>query len=154
MTGNLVEEAVCLVKLSSGSLDGLKQIVGFGSGGFTKFHGYHTFHNLFHSILFQSVIIYTVEKGDIMFGLQASVLLTYAGAVLLLFLLGKIFLWPLKLILKLVMSSVIGGVILLAVNLVAGTVGLVLIPLNLITALAVGILGIPGVILLLILFLI
>ena len=35
-----------------------------------------------------------------MFGLQASVLLTYAGAVLLLFLLGKIFLWPLKLILK------------------------------------------------------
>ena len=89
-----------------------------------------------------------------MFGLQASVLLTYAGAVLLLFLLGKIFLWPLKLILKLVVSSVIGGVILLAVNLVAGAVGLVLIPLNLITALVVGILGIPGVILLLVLFLI
>ena len=89
-----------------------------------------------------------------MFGLQASVLLTYAGAVLLLFLLGKIFLWPLKLILKLVVSSVIGGVILLAVNLVAGAVGLVLIPLNLITALVVGILGIPGVILLLVLLLI
>ena len=89
-----------------------------------------------------------------MFGLQASVLLTYAGAVLLLFLLGKIFLWPLKLILKLVVSSVIGGVILLAVNLVAGAVGLVLIPLNLITALVVGVLGIPGVILLLVLFLI
>ena len=89
-----------------------------------------------------------------MFGLQASVLLTYAGAVLLLFLLGKIFLWPLQLILKLVVSSVIGGVILLAVNLVAGAIGLVLIPLNLITALVVGVLGIPGVILLLVLFLI
>ncbi len=89
-----------------------------------------------------------------MFGLQASVLLTYAGAVLLLFLLGKIFLWPLKLILKLVVSSVIGGVILLAVNLAAGAIGLVLIPLNLITALVVGVLGIPGVILLLVLFLI
>lgn len=89
-----------------------------------------------------------------MFGLQASVLLTYAGAVLLLFLLGKIFLWPLKLILKLVVSSVIGGVILLAVNLAAGAIGLVLIPLNLITALVVGILGIPGVILLLVLLLI
>ena len=88
-----------------------------------------------------------------MFGLQASVLLTYAGAVLLLFLLGKIFLWPLKLILKLVVSSVIGGVILLAVNLAAGAIGLVLIPLNLITALVVGVLGIPGVILLLLLFL-
>ena len=89
-----------------------------------------------------------------MFGLQASVLLTYAGAVLLLFLLGKIFLWPLKLILKLVVSSVIGGVILLAVNLAAGAIGLVLIPLNLITALGGGILGIPGVILLLVLLLI
>lgn len=89
-----------------------------------------------------------------MFGLQASVLLTYAGAVLLLFLLGKIFLWPLKLILKLVVSSIVGGVVLLAVNLLAGLAGLVLIPLNLITALVVGILGIPGVILLLVLFLI
>lgn len=89
-----------------------------------------------------------------MFGLQASVLLTYAGAVLLLFLLGKIFLWPLKLILKLVVSSIVGGAVLLAVNLLAGLAGLVLIPLNLITALVVGILGIPGVILLLVLFLI
>lgn len=89
-----------------------------------------------------------------MFGLQASVLLTYAGAVLLLFLLGKIFLWPLKLILKLVVSSIVGGAVLLAVNLLAGLAGLVLIPLNLITALVVGVLGIPGVILLLVLFLI
>ena len=89
-----------------------------------------------------------------MFGLQASVLLTYAGAVLLLFLLGKIFLWPLKLILKLVVSSIVGGAVLLAVNLLAGAIGLVLIPLNLITALVVGVLGIPGVILLLVLFLI
>lgn len=89
-----------------------------------------------------------------MFGLQASVLLTYAGAILLLFLLGKIFLWPLKLILKLVVSSIIGGLVLLAVNLVASLIGLVLIPLNLITALVVGILGVPGVVLLLVLFLI
>ena len=89
-----------------------------------------------------------------MFGLQASVLLTYAGAVLLLFLLGKIFLWPLKLILKLVVSSIVGGAVLLAVNLLAGLAGLVLIPLSLITALVVGVLGIPGVILLLVLFLI
>ena len=89
-----------------------------------------------------------------MIGLQASVLLTYAGAVLLLFLLGKIFLWPLKLILKLVVSSIVGGAVLLAVNLLAGLAGLVLIPLNLITALVVGVLGIPGVILLLVLFLI
>jgi inhibitor of the pro-sigma K processing machinery len=89
-----------------------------------------------------------------MFGLQASVLLTYAGAILLIFLLGKIFLWPIKLILKLVVSSIIGGVLILVINLVAGLLGLLLIPLNLLTALIVGVLGIPGVILLLILFLI
>ena len=89
-----------------------------------------------------------------MFGLQASVLLTYAGAIFLLFLLGKIFLWPIKMILKLAVSSIIGGVLILLLNLAAGLFGLVLIPLNLITALVAGVLGVPGVILLLILFLI
>ena len=89
-----------------------------------------------------------------MFGLQASVLLTYAGAILLLFLLGKIFLWPIKFVFKLAVSSIIGGFLILLLNLAAGIFGLVLIPLNLITALVAGILGVPGVILLLILFLI
>lgn len=89
-----------------------------------------------------------------MFGLHASVLLTYAGAILLIFLLGKIFLWPIKLVLKLVVSSIIGGILILVLNLAAGLFGLLLIPLNLLTALVVGVLGIPGVILLLILFLI
>ena len=88
-----------------------------------------------------------------MFGLHASVLLTYAGAILLIFLLGKILLWPVKLVLKLVVSSIIGGFLILVLNLIFGLVGLVLIPLNLITALVVGVLGIPGVILLAILFL-
>jgi inhibitor of the pro-sigma K processing machinery len=88
-----------------------------------------------------------------MFGLQASVFLTYVGAILLVFLLGKIFLWPLKLVLKLVVSSIIGGALILLINLAAGFFGLLLIPLNLLTALVVGVLGIPGVLLLLILFL-
>lgn len=88
-----------------------------------------------------------------MFGLQASVLLTYAGAILLIFMLGKIFLWPLKLIFKLVVSSILGGIMILLINLAAGMFGFVLIPLNLLTALVAGVLGIPGVLLLLILFL-
>lgn len=46
-----------------------------------------------------------------------------------------------------------GGVLILVVNLIAGIFGLLLIPLNIITAVVVGVLGIPGVILLLILFL-
>ena len=82
-----------------------------------------------------------------MLGLELSVFLTYAGALLLILLLGKIFLWPLKLVGKLLISSLVG------VNLIAGIFGLLLIPLNIITAVVVGVLGIPGVILLLILFL-
>ena len=88
-----------------------------------------------------------------MLGLELSVFLTYAGALLLILLLGKIFLWPLKLIGKLLISSLVGGVLIMVVNLIAGMLGLLLIPLNIITAVVVGVLGIPGVILLLILFL-
>ena len=88
-----------------------------------------------------------------MLGLELSVFLTYEGALLLILLLGKIFLWPLKLIGKLLISSLVGGVLILVVNLIAGMFGLLLIPLNIITAVVVGVLGIPGVILLLILFL-
>ena len=88
-----------------------------------------------------------------MLGLELSVFLAYAGALLLILLLGKIFLWPLKLIGKLLISSLVGGVLILVVNLIAGMFGLLLIPLNIITAVVVGVLGIPGVILLLILFL-
>lgn len=89
-----------------------------------------------------------------MLGLELSVLFTYAGAILLIFLLGKILLWPLKLVLKLALSSIAGGVLILAMNLIAGAFGFFLIPLNFLTALVVGVLGIPGVILLLILFLV
>lgn len=88
-----------------------------------------------------------------MFGMQISILLTYAGAILLLFLIGKIFLWPLKLLLKLVVSSLIGGALLLVLNIIGGAIGLLLIPVNLITALIVGICGFPGLILLLLFFL-
>ena len=88
-----------------------------------------------------------------MLGLELSVFLTYAGAVLLILLLGKILLWPLKLVGKLLLSSLAGGLILLALNVAAGFFGLILIPVNLLTALVVGVLGIPGLILLLLIFL-
>ena len=88
-----------------------------------------------------------------MLGLELSVFLTYAGAVMLIFLLGKILLWPLKLIGKLVLSSIAGGLLLLVLNAAAGIFGFFLIPVNLLTALVVGVLGLPGLILLLLIFL-
>ena len=83
-------------------------------------------------------------------GVQMGVFLTYVGAIVLIFLVGKIFLWPIKLVLKLAASSVIGGLAILLINAVGTDLG-VFIPLNLISAVTVGILGIPGAVLLLIL---
>ena len=83
-------------------------------------------------------------------GIQMGVFLTYVGAIVLIFLVGKIFLWPLKLILKLAASSLLGGLAILLINALGAGFG-VFIPLNLISAVVEGALGIPGVVLLLIL---
>lgn len=83
-------------------------------------------------------------------GVQIGVFLTYVGAIILIFLIGKIFLWPLKMILKLMASSLIGGLAILLINVIGGSLG-IFIPLNFISAVIVGVLGIPGAALLLIL---
>lgn len=87
--------------------------------------------------------------GGIRMGMQIGVLLTYAGAIILIFLIGKIFLWPIKLVLKLALNSVIGGAAILMINVLAVGFG-IFIPLNILNALIVGILGLPGAVLLLI----
>lgn len=87
--------------------------------------------------------------GGIRMGMQIGVLLTYAGAIILIFLIGKIFLWPIKLVLKLALNSVIGGAAILMINVLAAGFG-VFIPLNILNALIVGVLGLPGAVLLLI----
>ena len=89
-------------------------------------------------------------------GVQIGVFLTYAGAIILIFLVGKVFFWPIKLILKLLLSSAAGGALILMLNVLAGAIGAagdtgILIPLNALNALIVGILGLPGSVLLLIL---
>ena len=83
-------------------------------------------------------------------GEQLGILLTYAGAVILILIFGKIFLWPLKLVLKLVLNSIAGGFIILLFSTVCAGLGL-WIPLNFINAILVGFLGLPGAVLLLIL---
>ena len=83
-------------------------------------------------------------------GVQMGVFLTYAGMIILIFLIGKIFLWPLKLVLKLAANSLIGGLTILVINAIGAGFG-IFIPLNVLNALIVGALGIPGAALLLIL---
>ena len=79
--------------------------------------------------------------------------LIVGGCALAIFIIGKIFLFPIKKILKLVINTIIGGVIIYIINLIGASFGFH-IGLNVITSLVVGILGIPGAILLVILKLI
>jgi inhibitor of the pro-sigma K processing machinery len=78
-----------------------------------------------------------------------SVFLTFGGALILIFLLGKALIVPLKAVLKIIFNSIIGAVVLVVLNLVGSRFGLIL-PINVLNAFIVGILGIPGVIVLII----
>ncbi|MBE6036666.1 MAG: SigmaK-factor processing regulatory BofA [Clostridiales bacterium] len=81
---------------------------------------------------------------------EIGILLAYAFGMLLLYLLGYLFLVPLKTVAKLVINSAAAGVLLLVINLVGSRFGF-LLPLNLFSALLVGTLGVPGLALLFIL---
>ena len=88
------------------------------------------------------------RKGHGM-GLQIGVLLTYAGAIILIFIVGKLFMWPIKLILKLAVSSLIAGAAIVLINTLGAGME-ISIPLNVLNALTAGVLGIPGLVMLLI----
>lgn len=83
-------------------------------------------------------------------GLDLGIFLTYAGAVILIFIFGRLFLWPLKIILKLVLNSLIGGAVILIINALGSGLGIA-IPLNFLNAVITGVLGLPGAVLLILL---
>jgi len=76
--------------------------------------------------------------------------LVFIGAIIAVFIILKILAWPIKKIFKMVINIVVGGILLVIVNYIGGNFGFV-IPINWITALVVGALGIPGLIVLVIL---
>ncbi len=70
--------------------------------------------------------------------------LIFAGAILAVLVIVKLLAWPIKKIMGLVINIAIGIVLLFLFNMYgAGILGFVL-PINWITALIVGVLGIPG----------
>ena len=83
-------------------------------------------------------------------GTEMGVFLTFGGALILIFLLGKALLVPLKVILRLLLNSVLGAVLIIVINFIGMNIG-VMIPINVVDSLTVGILGVPGVIMLLLL---
>ena len=72
-----------------------------------------------------------------------SNIITYLACICFLFIFGKVFLVPITKILKLILNSILGGVIIFIINLV-GQVYSFHIGLNIVTSILVGILGIPG----------
>jgi len=79
--------------------------------------------------------------------LDYNVIAAYIAGILFLYLLGRLFLIPARIILKLFFNAIIGGAALVVINAIGGLFGFH-IALNIISALIVGILGIPGILLL------
>ena len=81
--------------------------------------------------------------------MEANSVMIFLGCVIFLFVVGRFFIWPLKTIGKLILNSLLGGFLIFFINLIGGIFGFH-IGLNYITAITVGILGIPGAILLIV----
>ena len=79
------------------------------------------------------------------FGMEAGIFLVYAFGILFVCFFGKLLLLPLKVIGKLLLNSLLGGIILLVLNMILDNFGIIL-PINAITAAVTGVLGIPGII--------
>ncbi len=78
------------------------------------------------------------------------ILLAWFVGIILIFTFGKVLKVPLKFALKLLVNGLLGGIVLLAINYLGQFIDFH-ISINVFSALIVGILGLPGVILLIIL---
>ena len=74
-------------------------------------------------------------------------IIIYLACICIIFLLGRVFIVPIKTILKLIINSVLGGGLIYIINIIGGVYGFH-IGLNYITSICIGILGTPGAILL------
>lgn len=82
--------------------------------------------------------------------MDTNTIITYLACISFLFIFGKVFAVPIIKIIKLIVNSIVGAVLIWIINLV-GTSFQFHIGINIITAIFVGILGVPGAILLIVL---
>jgi inhibitor of the pro-sigma K processing machinery len=81
--------------------------------------------------------------------MDVNVVIAFVLGLLLIYLIGRVMVIPLRLVWKLVFNAFVGGFVLWLINGVGYYINLH-IPLNPITALTVGFLGIPGIIILIV----
>lgn len=79
--------------------------------------------------------------------MELNTVIPYVIGVIILFFFGKIFVLPIKSILKLIGNSILGAILIYVINLVGGVFNFH-IGLNFITILFVALLGVPGAIVL------
>ena len=72
-------------------------------------------------------------------------LIAYLACICFLFIFGRIFIVPIKKVLKLVFNSILGGVVIFLINLIGANFGFH-IGLNIFTSILIGLLGLPGVV--------
>lgn len=81
--------------------------------------------------------------------MDITTILFYLAGLALIFLFGMLLVVPFKILMRLLLNGIMGGIILFLFNLVGGIFNLYLV-INPLNAIIVGFLGVPGVILLLI----
>lgn len=79
--------------------------------------------------------------------MELNTIIPYVIGVIILFFFGKIFVLPIKSILKLIGNSILGAILIYVINLIGGAFNFH-IGLNFITILFVALLGVPGAIVL------
>lgn len=85
-----------------------------------------------------------------MFNFDLNYIIAFFFGVLVLYILAKLLYVPMRIVLRFLGNTVIGGLLLALFNMVGPIWGLQ-IGLNVITAVIIGLMGIPGIVLLLIL---
>ncbi len=71
-----------------------------------------------------------------------NIILIYLACIITLFIIGRIFIVPLKIILKIVMNSILGALLIYIINFIGAAFDFH-IGLNIFTAIFIGVLGIP-----------
>ena len=75
--------------------------------------------------------------------------LIFLACIVAVFVIAKVLSWPFKLIIKLIVNIILGAIMLYLINFAGAFIG-ISIAINWVTALIAGLLGVPGVILLII----
>ena len=72
-----------------------------------------------------------------------SNIITFLACICFIFIFGRIFIVPIRKILKIILNSILGGVVIYLINFIGANFGFH-IGLNIFTSILVGLLGLPG----------